>query len=544
MGKQRRPRQKYHQISKSSKVIPPLNEQTTETQPILFAPPPNLFSGLEINVNDLNKDLSETYTVKSFKSESCNKLSKKDKTKLRRKMLLEKLDATVTARKKRKRKSGPIQDPLPSLQEKVDSMLTKPKKKRKGTPKAAKRKQYFMQDVNLFKKLMYNKEFKADPKKIVSEHIAKVVECGKRLREIVIMRAILCFVYVLLGGVYAGFNDSLVANRTGKFIGWWGVGVVRFENSVCTGANGLRGICYTRRQCTSIGGYASGKCARNIGRCCIVQVSCGATSSNNNTYFSNPTYPGTFSGAAACTLTIQRCNPDICQIRIDMLNFNLAQPNQNGICSDDAMVITGAGTNVGRICGENTGQHIYLDFADGKDIIINIFTSAAVTLGRQWNLRIAQIECNSPSRAPSGCLMYYGSVSGNVRSFNFGPSVIAGQTRQISNLNYGICVRAAPGFCTIQWTPSGNNAFLVSGSAQTGPQMGSANCQTDYIIIPNGLTNQMMQEDRFCGSSISAVTSQTRPFVLYAITNGDEVSDVANIGFSFSYNQQQCTNFL
>lgn len=55
-------------------------------------------------------------------------------------------------------------------------------------------------------------------------------------------------------------------------LGWWlsiGVGVVRFENSVCAAANGLSGTCYTRRQCNTVGGYASGKCARNIGVCCV-----------------------------------------------------------------------------------------------------------------------------------------------------------------------------------------------------------------------------------------------------------------------------------
>lgn len=56
------------------------------------------------------------------------------------------------------------------------------------------------------------------------------------------------------------------------FWGWtssWGVGVVRFQNGVCTGADGLDGTCYTKRQCADINGIASGSCASNIGVCCV-----------------------------------------------------------------------------------------------------------------------------------------------------------------------------------------------------------------------------------------------------------------------------------
>lgn len=50
----------------------------------------------------------------------------------------------------------------------------------------------------------------------------------------------------------------------------FGIGIVRFENGVCTGADSLCGTCYTRRQCASInGGTASGSCASGIGVCCV-----------------------------------------------------------------------------------------------------------------------------------------------------------------------------------------------------------------------------------------------------------------------------------
>lgn len=49
----------------------------------------------------------------------------------------------------------------------------------------------------------------------------------------------------------------------------FGIGIVRFENSVCNSSNYLDGTCYTRSQCRSVSGYASGRCASNIGVCCV-----------------------------------------------------------------------------------------------------------------------------------------------------------------------------------------------------------------------------------------------------------------------------------
>lgn len=45
-----------------------------------------------------------------------------------------------------------------------------------------------------------------------------------------------------------------------------------------------------------------------------VQKSCGTTSALNNTYFVNPGYPGTYRGGARCSITINKCNPHVCQV--------------------------------------------------------------------------------------------------------------------------------------------------------------------------------------------------------------------------------------
>jgi hypothetical protein len=41
-------------------------------------------------------------------------------------------------------------------------------------------------------------------------------------------------------------------------------------------------------------------------------------------------------------------------------------------------------------------------------------------------------------------------------------------TRQIVNTNYGVCVRAAHGYCSILWTQNANDMYSFTVSGDTG----------------------------------------------------------------------------
>lgn len=62
------------------------------------------------------------------------------------------------------------------------------------------------------------------------------------------------------------------------------------------------------------------------------------------------------------------------------------------------MYVIGGASQVPVICGENSGQHIYVDFNGNSDIQIIIDTNSAVSFARSWNLKIAQIGCDCPTR--------------------------------------------------------------------------------------------------------------------------------------------------
>ncbi|KAJ8954031.1 hypothetical protein NQ318_004324, partial [Aromia moschata] len=347
----------------------------------------------------------------------------------------------------------------------------------------------------------------------------------------------------------------------------WSIGLVRFSNDVCTSLEGFDGTCYTSSQCDNVGGIASGTCALNdIGVCCTIQKSCGESSSLNNTYFFNSGFPSTVAGGTQCTFTIIPCNTNICEIRLDFLSFTLAQPDGNGYCVTDSFVVTGSGSNVPILCGENTGQHIYLMVNNGSNIQLTISTSSSVTLGRSWSIKVTQIACDCPTLAPIGCLQFYTEESDTVTSFNYGTTINGalvtwenGTTRpgsrQLANQNYGICVNMIPGYCGIQWsqssddtsfTVSNNTALVAVTPGLPGEGIIGENCTTDFVVIPNPYyaNGTAVAGDRFCGNQFPTVTTYSKPFVLTVITNDNELDDVANRGFSLDYTQLACSSNL
>ncbi|KAK3876937.1 hypothetical protein Pcinc_018311 [Petrolisthes cinctipes] len=161
--------------------------------------------------------------------------------------------------------------------------------------------------------------------------------------------------------------------------------------------------------------------------------------------------------------------------------------------------------------------------------------------------------------APTGCLQYYTETSGTITSFNHnnaGPTTNPG-TRQIANTNYGVCVEMADGYCGIIWernTTGGDYGFSMTGNPAGLPpgilgtpdvsETGTTDCTTDYVIIPGGVTDLGVQEDRYCGLGFpNSVTSTNKPFMLYVTTDEAElvappdISDINNSGFSLNYRQ-------
>lgn len=130
-----------------------------------------------------------------------------------------------------------------------------------------------------------------------------------------------------------------------------------------------------------------------------VQASCGETIRFNGTYFRNPGAPAPFSESRACSVTVAR-PPNVCQIRLDFLKFDLDRP-RTGLCDNDRFVVSGQASNsiIPPICGYNSGQHMYIDLDQGSfsPVTLNVITIAGGK-PRSFDIRVTYIGCNSPHK--------------------------------------------------------------------------------------------------------------------------------------------------
>lgn len=206
MGKVRRLRHKLHIATQKDQQesLPTTSEFNPRNLPDLVLPVPsdNLFAELNIDVDNLksklNDDVQSVKSFKSLKSEKSGKniLPKKEKLKLRKEMLLRKIDAVnqmkkdLKVREKRKTNAiigdtNPLHDALPSLESLLKSRPNIKQnmadiKKKKPIEKAKKRRKEVVQGVKIFKTVLNNNEFKKNPLEAITQHVQALVSQEKQ----------------------------------------------------------------------------------------------------------------------------------------------------------------------------------------------------------------------------------------------------------------------------------------------------------------------------------------------------------------------------
>lgn len=219
--------------------------------------------------------------------------------------------------------------------------------------------------------------------------------------------------------------------------------VVKFPNDECYDATNQTGVCYTAFECKAYGGTGSTACAKGFGTCCSINRSCNQVTSQKVVYFMNPSYPQSDTATSYCPFTIEVQDPEVCQIRLDFMDFNMDQP-VDGRCNGDKMTVTAGGLNAKSIpilCGMNKDQHMYVNIprstssytvtsATGTNL--NAYRSASLLIqtngsgAYKWRIRVTQVNCvRNP--AESGT---YGSNSPGI-NFN---EIAASQGRSMSSV--------------------------------------------------------------------------------------------------------------
>ena len=281
-------------------------------------------------------------------------------------------------------------------------------------------------------------------------------------------------------------DESAEDTRQGKVLSLFQI--VRFPNDPCIGNGDKNGTCYTADECESKNGVSSGSCADGFGVCCTFSATCGSSTSENCTYFES-----TGSESGSCSIDICRCSDNICQLRLDFNQFVISGPSTDSTtiglavagsatdiaagvpvtaesqCLTDTFTVSNPGSRTPSvICGDNTGQHLYVDVC-GETCNQLTFQLGNMGMGtalatRNWNIKITQYSCDYENLAPDGCDQYFfGANTGTVESFNFA----GGQ--HLANQDQNICIRRERGNCRICWTTAEMGDFMVSGMT---PSMG------------------------------------------------------------------------
>ncbi|XP_068210754.1 uncharacterized protein [Palaemon carinicauda] len=251
-------------------------------------------------------------------------------------------------------------------------------------------------------------------------------------------------------------------------------------------------------------------------------------------------------------MRVFKTSSSICHIRLDMRLFKLLGPTQ-GSCLRDRLVISGQNINafIPKICGENTGQHMYVDVDTVTGPIELNINTVGEGLTRSWEILVTQIPCSSPQRPPANCLQYYTGAQGTFSSFNY---LHGGPSQYLNNLNYAVCLRKEAGFCSIVYNNkvNGINQDFEIVNFRIGPSLatsvvpvgeagvGLIQCPDDYLI---------MAGTRLCGDRLNdgstnpqptnsaPVTDSTNgPFTVQFITNTESVGQ----GFRLQYQQYPC----
>jgi len=274
-----------------------------------------------------------------------------------------------------------------------------------------------------------------------------------------------------------GLEVSDGSSRDEKFLSVFQI--VKFQNGACPASNGDTGVCFTEAECSGRGGVASGTCASSFGVCCVFTLStCGDTVTNNNTYITNPGYPS-MAPAGMCMFSINKCDDNICQIRLEFEDVVTADPSM-GDCGNDTIMVSQVDSTSAKVvplelCGTLSGQHMVLDVKDqnpGAKITFNIGSANANT---KWRVKVIQLSCSDPDLlAPAGCLTYDTGASGNLQTFN----VASGSGELVNDQKFSHCIKHQDGFCDVQLTANvfelGNGDSITFGSnTQTGSSFGT-----------------------------------------------------------------------
>ncbi|KAL1373490.1 hypothetical protein pipiens_005164 [Culex pipiens pipiens] len=333
--------------------------------------------------------------------------------------------------------------------------------------------------------------------------------------------------------------------------------VVNFENAPCVARQGnlgspLQGICYHEVQCSQLGGVPMDVCAGGFGVCCVFQLGCNDQTAQNISYFQSPGYPTAVRTKLTCSLTVAlRWNTR--QVLLELIFFEMGPPRE-GNCLEDQLIVTVQNTHrqYPILCGINSGQHLYLQVDREYSHFLYLTAVSNSDEPKAFNIRIIQL---AELQAPEGCLQYFTGVNGYIKSFNYDDHSVLVTRREpgyLNNLNYAICIRRTPNFCSTTFSNVNEygeeNAFQLvnfdeDGASLTRPNTAGVeiyNCPDDFVALNylrlcgERLNDGATSEDY--GQNAPVVDDSGGPIVVPFRSN----EELVGRGFKLMYKQEIC----
>ncbi|KAG1680224.1 hypothetical protein GQR58_012519 [Nymphon striatum] len=242
--------------------------------------------------------------------------------------------------------------------------------------------------------------------------------------------------------------------------------------------------------------------------------SCHNRTSEKSVIFTNPSSPSKDTAADYCDLTIEVTSPDVCQIKVDFMTFDI-DPPAAGVCSRDRFQILGAGAanlGIGSLCGVNTDQHIYIDVSQQtrpQTITLVFITDSQDDY--EWKLKITQIDCKNDKKDLRG--------------------------KDLTS-------------CAVKYTASDVDWSIdTSGADKAKSGVGTTQCNQDYVILSRGsATGDDPSQDRYCGGVLNpdsagqidtaadVISKSKGPIIIRFHTDGTHET-AAKDGFRLTYEQ-------
>lgn len=121
---------------------------------------------------------------------------------------------------------------------------------------------------------------------------------------------------------------------------------------------------------------------------------------------------------------------------------------------------------------------VYVDVGEGNEPITLNFRLPSGLQSRMWEMRMVQLGFEQ--RAPVGCLQYFRSPNGTLRTFNYLPN-----GRYLAERDYLLCVRQEKDMCGIAYQPCTPDSFRI-GPNRAQNMFNTTNNMVPATIATNG----------------------------------------------------------